>query len=112
MVVLAGQFRGKTVWTLDGIGSTLDVADVTSLAAASLISANGATWVLPAGWVPQLGAGNSLSTSGTGSGFINQANLAVSGVIAGRQHQCVYQPGHFGRAGWGRVRFQRQFPRR
>ena len=47
-VVLAGQFRGNTVWTLNGAGSTLDADRVTKLADATLNVSNGATLSFPA----------------------------------------------------------------
>ena len=78
-VVLAGQFKDRTVWILENAGSEFDVRGVTSLSGASLTAANGASWLFPEGWAPELGAGNSLSTSGGGS-FINRATLAIAGT--------------------------------
>ena len=46
--MLAGQFRGNNVWTLDGAGSTLDADRVTRLADATLNVSNGSTLSFPA----------------------------------------------------------------
>jgi len=78
-VTLAGKFDGNTHWFLDGSGSEFDVNGVPSLSGASLTAANGAVWVFPAGWAPELKSGNSLSTSGGGR-FVNRATLAIAGA--------------------------------
>ncbi len=77
---VSGDVSGHTAWTLDGAGSVLNVAGVTTLAGAALTAANGAVWVFPAGWQPAWGGGCSLTTTGTGSAFVNQAVLSPSGV--------------------------------
>jgi hypothetical protein len=78
-VKLAGDFDGYTHWFLDGAASEFEMHGVTSLSGAALTAANGAVWVFPAGWAPELKSGNSLSTSGDGR-FVNRATLAIAGA--------------------------------
>jgi hypothetical protein len=80
-ITLAGAFSGNNTWTLDSVG-TFGLDNVTSVAQTSLIVKNGAAWILPAGWNPQWGSGNTLSTptNDTISSFVNKAMLNVSGV--------------------------------
>ena len=65
---------------VSGAGSVLGVTGVTSIKSSFFTAANGATWTFPAGWNPTWGAGDSLSTTGTGSSFVNQGTITVSGV--------------------------------
>ena len=79
-VDVGGAVSGHNVWTVDGAGSVLGVAGITSIAGTSMTAANGAVWILPAGWHPAWGSGCMLTTSGTGSQFINRATLSLFGV--------------------------------
>jgi len=79
-VALAGQLSALMTLTEDGAGSVLDLSAVTKLTGISLTAANGATWVFPVGWHPVWGSGNTLTTTGTGSLFINLTTLSLSSV--------------------------------
>lgn len=76
----SGAVSGDTMWLLSGIDSHVGATGVTSLSDATLVAANGATWVLPMGWTPTLGDGVTFSTADDDSGFVNETTLTVSGV--------------------------------
>jgi hypothetical protein len=61
-VDLAGAISHRNEITVDGVGSVLGVAGITSLSGTVLTAANGAVWIFPAGWHPTWGSGNTLST--------------------------------------------------
>jgi hypothetical protein len=77
---LSGAVTGDTMWFLSGIDSNFEVSGVTSFSDTTLVAANGATWVLPLGWTPTLGADVTFSTIDADSGFVNETTLTVSGV--------------------------------
>jgi YD repeat-containing protein len=79
-VDLAGAIGGYTVITANGTGSVLDVAGITSISGTALTAANGAVWTFPAGWHPTWGSGNTLSTIGSGSQFVNRGTISISGA--------------------------------
>ena len=71
--------RGNNI-TLDGISSVVDMAAVTQVSRTTLTAANGAVWTFSASWHPTWGTGITLTTSGTGSQFINRGTINVSGA--------------------------------
>jgi len=77
---VSGDVTGHTDWTLDGTNSVLDVSRMTAISGTTLTAANGAVWVFPTGWHPVWGSGNTLTTAGTGSRFINLTTLSLSSV--------------------------------
>ena len=66
-------------FTLDNTGGILGLAGITSLSYTTLTAANGGTFTLPAGWAPVWGTGDTLTTTGTGSSFVSQSDLTISG---------------------------------
>jgi hypothetical protein len=79
-VDLGGAIAGYTAITLSDAGSVLNLAGVKGLAGTTLTAANGAIWVFPSGWTPIWGTACTFSTSGSGSQFINQGNISLTGV--------------------------------
>ncbi|QKS29606.1 MAG: tandem-95 repeat protein [Candidatus Accumulibacter similis] len=78
-IALAGAISHRNNITVDGAGSVLDVTGITSLNGTALTAAHGAVWTFPAGWHPTWGSGNTFSTAGTGSQFVNRTTLSLSG---------------------------------
>jgi hypothetical protein len=70
---------GGNDFTLDNTGGILNLLAVTQISGTTLTAANGATWTIPPTWNSTLGAGTTLTTTGTGSQFINLTQLNASG---------------------------------
>jgi len=80
-VDLAGAISHRNDFTVDGAGSVLAVAGITSISSTSITVVNGATWTLPVGWQPAWGGGCTLTISGAGSRVINNhGTICLSGL--------------------------------
>ncbi|MCB1966271.1 MAG: RHS repeat protein, partial [Candidatus Accumulibacter sp.] len=70
---------GLTVLILSDAGSLLDVSRITDISGREFKTINGAVWTFPVGWQAAWGSGNTLSTSGVGSAFINRSTISLPG---------------------------------
>jgi hypothetical protein len=79
-VDLSGAFSHRNSITVEGANSMLGVAGVSSISDTAFTASNGAIWTFPVGWHVTWGSGNTLTTTGTGSQFINRSSLNISGA--------------------------------
>ena len=79
-VDLAGDIHNNNTITIDGAESVLNITAVTKFSATTITASNGYVLRLPATNHIQWGAGNTLSTSGTGSKIINGGLISANGV--------------------------------